>query len=309
MEALPRVDLETAQDLQRCQQTSDGPLRAPPAEASSSAIDADQHGSSAAGSHTEDAQRKEHILLRRPRQDPAMADDRPDAEGRDGPSVWDSYDAEEEALLMQGSPGAPSHAADNRPSLGRSRAKQTHQPSGMGADIPGRETHTDWTSGRSSAGVYHNDVVPFSKKEALQESRARSPARNGTASSMPESSGRVLDSFAIEEEEGQRHQSRAAGRSTQLSHGRHPSRQEGEDGGFLPSTSNLPRQSEGDASMASLRKPKGRRGAADLDLSELPLGLKAAEHRGHPWIRCRHFALVPLARGQLCSIRDVAGYM
>jgi hypothetical protein len=308
LEALPRVDLETARDLQRCQQTSDVPhsgLRDSAAhalEVSSSVADASEHGSLAAGSHGEGAHRKEHILLRRPKEDSASSDVGP-ASGRiDCPSVWDSYDAEEEALLMQGSSSTSMHAADSRQTNHRSSADSMHddRPS-SGSGVSSREACTSQANGKSPSAGYRNDVVPFSKKEVLRESRAGSHAQDGDVSRMPETSGREVHSSAAEQA-GQTREARGMPGARHISNGQRLNREKGGEAAFVL------RQLDRNPSVA-VKKPRTRRGAADVDTAQLPGGLKTAEHKGHPWIRCKFFALVPIGGARVCSIRDAAGNM
>ncbi|BDA46038.1 probable GTP diphosphokinase CRSH, chloroplastic at N-terminal half [Coccomyxa sp. Obi] len=322
LEALPRVDIETAQDLQRCQQTSDEAhsslthTATHSDDATSSVIDITHHSSFGGVSNHENEERKEHILVRRPRENPSDCSNGPDADSTSPSSVWDSYNAEEEALLMQGRPSTALHptavtTTDSRQSSSIS-ADDMHRGRSYvnNSTVHAREQRNSWDDGSSSAEMYHNDVVPFSKRDSSPESRARSPAEDGANMSLPRGAGGQNESGS-----DQTYEKGALPAAAQLSNGRHLG---GEshvrginlDGGSFPSPMVLRTRAERSTSTVAASKPKGRRGAAqDVDLDSLPSGLKAAEHKGHPWIRCSHFALLPVMGGDLCSVRDASGNM
>lgn len=313
LEALPRVDIETAQDLQRCQQTSDEAhsslthIATDSGDPTSSVIDITHQSSSAGVSSHEDEGRKGHILLRRPRENPS---DCLNAKSSSSSGVWDSYNAEEEALLMQGRPSSALHptpvdTADSRQSSSV-RADDMHRGRSCVENIAvhGREQRSAWDNGSSPAEVYHNGVVPFSKRDSSPDSRARSAAEQGAGTSMP------LDvEGQTKSGSGQMHEKGTLPAAAQLSNGRHLGGDRHIGGGSFPSPMVLrTREEQSTSTVAS--KPKGRRGAAqDVDLDSLPAGLKAVEHKGHPWIRCSNFALLPVMGGDLCSVRDASGNM
>lgn len=313
LEALPRVDIETAQDLQRCQQTSDEAhsslthIATDSGDPTSSVIDITHQSSSAGVSSHEDEGRKDHILLRRPRENPS---DCLNAKSSSSSGVWDSYNAEEEALLMQGRPSSALHptpvdTAGSRQSSSV-RADDMHRGRSCVENIAvhGREQRSAWDNGSSPAEVYHNGVVPFSKRDSSPDSRARSAAEQGAGTSMP------LDvEGQTKSGSGQMHEKGTLPAAAQLSNGRHLGGDRHIGGGSFPSPMVLrTREEQSTSTVAS--KPKGRRGAAqDVILDSLPAGLKAVEHKGHPWIRCSNFALLPVMGGDLCSVRDASGNM
>ena len=313
LEALPRVDIETAQDLQRCQQTSDEAHSSLtdnvtlPGDPTSSVIDVTHHGSFAGVSGHEDEERKEHILVRKPRDTRSDCPDERDADCSSTSGVWDSYNAEEEALLMQGRPSNAPHplpvdTADSRPSSSV-RADEIHRGrSYVGNNaVHGREQRSSWLNRSSPAEVYHNGVVPFSKRDSSPDSRALWPAGDGVSTSAPHAAvGHTESSTDQTLEKG------ALSAAAQLSNGRHV-RGTNLDRVSFPSAVVLQTKAERSAPTVAI-KPKGRRGAAqDVDLDSLPGGLKAVEHKGHPWIRCSNFALLPVMGRDQCSVRDASG--
>ena len=317
LEALPRVDIETAQDLQRCQQTSDEAHSNPTHCAtesvdatSSSVIDITHQSSYPDISRCQDTGRKEHILVRRPRETPSGCSNEASADTSSTPSVWDNYNAEEEALLMQGHPSKAHHptpvdTANSRQSS-RVRATDTHRgPSYIDESaLYERGQRSLWHAGSSPVDMYHNGVVPFSKRDSSPDTRAHSTAQDSAGASIPRGAGAAFDSGPHQTQDEGGHPA-----TTQPSNGRHVGGDRHIDGSSFPSPAVLRTRAERSAS-AVASKPKGRRGAAkDVDLEGLPAGLRAVEHKGHPWIRCSNFALLPIMGQDLCSVRDASGSM
>lgn len=319
LEALPKVDLETAQDLQRCQQTNaESSLREPAAhEAFSSIIDVTEDSTSSdVPSSKEEKSKKQNILLRRPKEVPAAPDD--GAGPSDWPGVWDSYDAEEEALLMQGpsltalNPGSL-HGASGKQSNESFRADRTngedsHPGSSNGA--PSMTAGMEKSYGGSPAVSYVKEVVPFPERNGLQDIRRVNPVEHRAIVNRSERTDSSGDSRGASVS-GQSDESRL---TVSAADSRRRSRLESGSGRGVPSFASsrvLSQVSESAASAVEDTTPRLRRGPSTKGIEPvlLPEGLKAKESRGHPWMRCRTFALAPIPGRDKCSIFDASGNM
>lgn len=346
LQALPRVDLETAQDLQRCSKHAANNSQPAALQLPSPAEDALP---SDAMPSLDDVHRKEHVLLRRP-MPPPPGDDNASSNSSGGgesvrsaegpssdarisePGLWDSY---EEALLTQAS-GSASHVGLSTSS--GTVIEPAHSPPQQRAGSPNQDSPDE--SSASTIATLVREVLPSPESEPSGFQNGAVPflkrANNRGAGSAANRDGILEELLAVGFSNAALNSEIAS--SVEQRYGRGPELADQDRDRQLSERSAGPRTAPETAIPVPLPRPprpperagpeawrrlplpvspgQGQRGsnqmrmmrwAAEAEVPALPGDLKAVRAKGHPWIRCSTFALVPLDERRICRVYDTAG--